>query len=173
MASSTLLADLETGLVKARLRSLSLVSHPNSPIESPPVASPYIPATPVNTSATGSPAPPSSAASPFVLSPPANTPVDGLDSGQSTPTQRTAPIQLHPPDFIKIHHFHSPILWPTAPPNSPDTLRLTGSMDANMTATDETSIANIIQNLSRERKSEDEVDVSKYMVYGPARVPGQ
>ena len=176
MASSTL-TDLETGLVKARLRSLSHVSHPASPIDSPLAASPHVPATPVNTSATASPALNTATASPSQLSPPANTPENGLDSGLATPSENTARLHFHPPDFLKTHHFYSPITWPTAPPNSPENWRIAASMDASMDATLDMSVdassASMLHTLSLENRDPEEVDDAKPNTGSDtAKVPG-
>jgi hypothetical protein len=171
MASTTLTdSSLDTDPVKARLLSLSHVSHPGSPIDSPNAASPHIPATPVNTSATASPAPEPATVSPTLLSPPANTPENGLDSGIASPSENTARLHFHPPDFLKTHHFYSPILSPTAPPNSPDDWRITTSMDTAI----EPSNANFLQPSIPQKPDPEEVNDEKGNTESDlSKVPGE
>lgn len=109
MTSATL-TDFDSGRVSLRLRSLSHVSHPGSPSDSPMSLSPA--------AVTRSPS--------LACSPPTNTPECEQDSKLASPSETGIPLQFHPPDFLKLHHFRSPILWPSAPPNSPDNWRIPG-----------------------------------------------
>ncbi|KAF2746376.1 hypothetical protein M011DRAFT_93998 [Sporormia fimetaria CBS 119925] len=123
--TSTVYTDVERALTNPRLRSLSQAgSHYASPTYSPLATSPQIPATPINSPAILGLFHHPGTRSPSIASPPANTPVSELDSGVNSPLARSTRADLHPPDFLKLHHFHSPILAPTAPPNTPDGFKL-------------------------------------------------
>ncbi|KAF2659772.1 hypothetical protein K491DRAFT_135021 [Lophiostoma macrostomum CBS 122681] len=123
-------SEVDTGMAffNRAVRSLSQASQPESPIDgtSPPLLSPFIPATPTNTPACHSPDEVTS--SPPTALPPTNSPASNVGNEFISPTDEDTAIQFHPPDFLKLHHFHSPLLWPTAPPNSPEAFPTIGDV---------------------------------------------
>ncbi|KAF2015145.1 SET domain-containing protein [Aaosphaeria arxii CBS 175.79] len=95
----------------------------NSPWFDSQASSPVVPATPVNSPDVVTPAI-SAYPSPMIPAAPTASPTH-LDIG---PGEMSSLREVIAPDFIKLHHFHSPMLWPVVPPNSPETFAIGGDM---------------------------------------------
>lgn len=143
-------------------RSLPFVSHPPSPLMCSTT-----PSTPTNTLAninlSGSTASnpfsllsnisfsasssPLSAGSPSTLQVPMNTPHSDVDGGISSPIEtKSANIQL--PVVLEAHHFPSPLLTPSVPPNSPECVPINMSMIERTTGMSEDMTASLGERLA-------------------------
>jgi hypothetical protein len=115
-------ADTRTALLNRRLCCLSHTPHPSFPNDGSPLASPRLPATPSNTPTTTT----SSSPTRQLLCVPTTTPTNRRDSGFAGASGSEAMIEAHLPDLSKLHPSQSPIIWPSAPPNSPEIFALAG-----------------------------------------------
>ncbi|KAF2175235.1 hypothetical protein K469DRAFT_76965 [Zopfia rhizophila CBS 207.26] len=138
--ASAICSDLDVDMTFSN-RPMRSISH-SSAINSPnAVPSTSIPATPTNTPVTTFSSSTFAAVSPVCLAPvntsvtginspegartplpipPMNTPASSVDSGVGSPQDGGVSLGAHPPVLLEAHHFESPMLSPTVPPNSPE-----------------------------------------------------